>query len=492
MLEAKVLIAGGGPGGSSAAIALRRLGYSVILAERERFPRPHVGESLPPKISRLFTLLGVHEVIAGEGFSRMRGTTVHDGARTTTSDFDPEGRALGYQVDRARFDALLLSEAQRLGVTVLEETTVAEVLRSSEAGRVIGAELMSGGTKTTVACETLIDATGARGLLSRALRARHREDVRTLALTGYFRGVRDPKTFPAENTIFEIAPDGWIWSVLLADGRRNVTVGIDPSELKASGDSPEALYRAMVRRSVLVEPLLEGAALEGSLIATDATWAQSEPLAGDGFLLVGDSGAFVDPVTSHGVYKAIHAAIGAATAIHTAVTMPARRDDAFAWYDAHQRRTLARYAEGTLAFYRGSPHVRSPFWRVRARPDASTSDDDPDGSRRREAFLARARAPTAATVVLRARPGLSMESRLAPEGWLLVERPVLTRGGEQILAPEAELDLAALLPLLDGRPLERVFEAYVAKTGLPRSRALARRIIGALAELIRVDAATLE
>src|SRR5690349_8730777 len=103
-----VAIVGGGPAGAAAAILLAEHGRSVIVLERAKFPRPHVGESLPPKIEPLLAILGVLERVNAADFARMSGTTLSQGRGVETHEFHPEGARLGYQVDRGVFDALLL------------------------------------------------------------------------------------------------------------------------------------------------------------------------------------------------------------------------------------------------------------------------------------------------------------------------------------------------------------------------------------------------
>ena len=74
-------VAGGGPAGSSAAIALGQLGHSVVLFERDTFPRFHIGESLLPTANDAFAALGVAKRIEAAGFPKKWGARLytHDG-----------------------------------------------------------------------------------------------------------------------------------------------------------------------------------------------------------------------------------------------------------------------------------------------------------------------------------------------------------------------------------------------------------------------------
>ncbi len=464
MHSADVLIVGAGPAGTSAAIALAELGYRVVLAEKTKFPRPHVGESLPPKISRLFQILGVEQAIDTAGFLRMRGTTVHQGDHALTHDFDPDPRVFGYQVDRGKFDEILLERARSSGATILEETSVSDPRALSDA-------------------RFVIDAGGQKSHLAKLFGARRREAIRTVAVTGYYRGAKTPASFAAENTLFEMRPDGWLWSVLLAEGRRNVTIGVDPERLK--GTRPEELYSLTVRSSPLVATLVETAALEGPLVTNDATWHVSDKFAleaenGLVYLLAGDAASFIDPLTSHGVYKAMHSGITAAAVINTLVKRAENHRLALDYYDNHQLRTYEKYADIALTFYRGSPFAESVFWAERTRPErpisAATIDKLSD-------FRTMLKQPNAAQLKITAQKNVRLERRAIAEGYFILEKPMITVDEEEIAIPDATFDPEAIHPLLDGRNLEQIFEGYIQKTGRPRSKDLAQAIITMLSKL---------
>src|SRR5438105_6509542 len=110
-----VIVIGGGPAGSTAASLLARQGHSVLLLEKERFPRDHVGESLLPFCFSLFENLGVREQM-DRRFVRKPGVRFlhRDGTTSTTWCFShviPDETYLSYQVNRAEFDLMLLENA---------------------------------------------------------------------------------------------------------------------------------------------------------------------------------------------------------------------------------------------------------------------------------------------------------------------------------------------------------------------------------------------
>lgn len=488
----EVVIAGGGPAGSSAAIVLASAGHRVTIVEKARFPRPRIGESLPPKIDALLAILGVAQEVASAGFVRMSGTTVCQGPKIATHDYHPDQAQRGYQADRARFDTILLNRARMLGAEVVEGSSVVGVLRD-ESGRIAGARhRLETGEEGTVAAPFLIDASGARSGVFRMLGARRRETTPTIALCSYYRGCGGSEECPSTNTLFEMLPDGWIWSVLLDDGRRNVTLAIDTEVLKRAPAGPEEVYRAAIRSSRLVGPLVEHATRVSELTAHHATRFSSDLYAGDGFAIVGDAGFLVDPVTSHGVYKAIQAGIGAAAMINTVVRRPDHAALAIRHHGEQQARAYARYADVALSFYESSPFATQPFWAARAgsEPEIPRSASEvhlAEQRARRARFEADVRRLGGRGLAIRARPDLALTKGSIAAGNFIVPRPILTSPAQPLLELGGEahgVDVGALFRLLDGRPLEAVFEGYASKTGEARSSDLGRRLTMLLTVLV--------
>ncbi|HEY1434631.1 MAG TPA: tryptophan 7-halogenase, partial [Thermoanaerobaculia bacterium] len=132
------VVVGGGPGGSTVATALARAGRSVLVLEREKFPRFHVGESLLPFSLPILDRLGVHDKVRAAGFQKKYGAFFWNEEVGTTRPVvfaearDP-GHPMAYQVKRAEFDALLLEHSASCGAEVREETSVEDIL--FEGGR---------------------------------------------------------------------------------------------------------------------------------------------------------------------------------------------------------------------------------------------------------------------------------------------------------------------------------------------------------------------
>jgi flavin-dependent dehydrogenase len=484
-----VAVVGGGPAGAAVATLLGSYGRSVLLIDRARFPRARIGESLPPKVEPLLQILGVAERVNAAGFARMRGTTVAQGRGITSHDFHPAGARLGYQVDRGELDRMLLERAREAGATVLEQAVFTGILREGE--RITGLTFTQGGHQAVVQASFVVDASGAAAVVARALGIKRRDAIRTVAIAGYWAEAKVPEGFPSTNTLFEMLPDGWVWSLLRADGLRNVTLGVDPSSIKSVEGGGAELYLEKIRGSTLVGPLLERARLVGKVEIHDATWSSAETHAGAGFLLAGDAAATIDPLTSQGVYKALQSGIVAAAAINTCLVRPEDSDLALAYYREAQEEFRRNYAEISLSFYRASPFAAEPFWRTRMRPDALAEagiDEErieAETARRRD-FYDCVGNLGGSQVWVRRKMELHLDQRPVAAGGVIARRPVLC-GRDAGWVDIGRVDPAVLLELLDGRTLSDLFEGYVARTGDPRSARLSRTLLTAIGNLAARD-----
>lgn len=479
-----MLIIGGGPAGSSLAIHLAACGVRSRVIERSEFPRFRIGESLPPKIEPLLAILGVQERVLSAGFVRMMGTTVFQGIEPVTHDFHPQRKQRGFQVERARFDSLLLQRAQEVGCSVEHGVAFVEPLR--EGARVVGARVKKNDAYEERRAKVVVDASGSAAVLAKALGLRRRAQIRTVALAAYWKSCRLPVGFPATNTLFEMLPDGWIWSVLRADGQRNVTLGLDAALIKDEVQrGKETIYEARLRTSKLVGPLLADAERVTELSAHDATGSYAERYAGEGYLICGDAAAFIDPLTSQGVYKAIQSGIVGATVLNTVLNRPRDAAMAMDFYQHSQERFARNYGEISRSFYLASPFKDRPFWRARAKEDEQL-DLRPDaeveaGRQKRQALVDALETHGGRKVKVRATAQLQLLER-PQAGGRFVERHWALVGPEGSVDVQ-RLNAKALFGMLDGRPMEEVFEGYAQHSGEARSSSLGKLLIGALLRL---------
>ena len=188
-ISTDICVIGGGPAGSTAARRLAQLGYDVCVVEREAFPRPRVGESLPASILPLLDALGVRERVDCAGFLRPRAALVRWAEPSVRERIHPGPP--GLQVDRGRFDELLLDAAGEAGVCILQSATAGRPLSDDDGKWTVPVRVA--GTDATLSVRYIVDATGRGGFLpGRRVRA----SVPTLALYGYWRdtGISGPET----------------------------------------------------------------------------------------------------------------------------------------------------------------------------------------------------------------------------------------------------------------------------------------------------------
>lgn len=365
--EFDVAVIGGGPGGSSAATALARRGRRVLLLERDRFPRFHIGESQLPWINGVLEALGVHEAVAKAGFVEKWGASFSeiDGSPATYVDFSsavetPAPRT--YQVERAVFDELLLRHAERAGVTVREGYRAVDAAFDAHGVSLRFAGPDGGEERARVGA--VVDASGRAGFLARRIGGYEADPMlRHVAVHAQYEGIPRPSGRPAGDIRVLTRRDvGWIWLIPLSETVTSVGAVV-----------PQALHRRQARptaeeslehylRETPSAPALLRAARRVSPARFDADYSYiARTMAGDRWVAVGDSAAFLDPVFSTGVLLAMQGGLEAAEAIDAGLRAGDLSAACFASYERRVRRRYRYFRRFVVGFY--DPYFRRLLFR---------------------------------------------------------------------------------------------------------------------------------
>lgn len=359
-------VAGGGPAGASAAIALAQRGHSVVLFERERFPRFHIGESLLSTANDQFDALGITERIARENFPEKLGARLytHTGMMGRGVDFTAVGeveRPRTYQVCRERFDQILLDRAREVGVEVREEHRVLSFEASSDAATIVFAP--AEGDSQRVRVRAMVDATGRAGLLATKLGLRKDEPrLANIAVFSHFRQVpRLPDDRPDDIRIIARDDAGWFWVIPISDELTSVGVVLPKALFLQMPKLPaeERLQRAIEETPAMAELMREAQREWPVRVEKDFSYSASA-YAGNRWILAGDAGSFLDPVFSTGVSIAMESGIEAAAELDRALRNNDFSARGFASFSRRQHRRFRAFRRFVVGFY--SPQFRDLFF----------------------------------------------------------------------------------------------------------------------------------
>ncbi len=322
-----VIVMGGGPAGSAVASILAREGRSVVLFEKEQFPRHHIGESLMTETYWTFQRMGFLEKLKQSPFT----------AKYSVQFANPEGResrpfyffeanhhesAVTWQVNRAVFDKMMIEHAGEQGATVYQMTAVKQVLFDGDRACGVEAQMADGSIERFNA-QVVVDATGQSAMLSNKFRWRVRDPkLKKAVLYSYFKGAhREPDLNGGATLVLrtERGSGGWFWYIPLEDDITSVGIVADPDYLvKDRGQDLAKIFDEEVEKCESCRKrVARGERVDKIYSILDYSY-RSKQCAGDGFILIGDAYGFLDPIYSSGVLLAFKMAELAADAIHDA------------------------------------------------------------------------------------------------------------------------------------------------------------------------------
>jgi flavin-dependent dehydrogenase len=372
---------------------------------------------------------------------------------------------LGFQVDRAVLDRVLLNEAAAAGAIVRHSSPVRDVTReSADVARIF---YESEGAVQETRARWVLDCTGRTGLMAKREWRRGEEGSRTLALIGVWEAPGGFDLDDDTHTLVESYEGGWAWSVPVKPMRRYFTVMVDPALTPVAGSAElDATYRAELTRAPHLGNLVKRAELAGAPWARDASSYSCSNAGEPGLLLVGDAASFVDPLSSYGVKKALASAWLASVVAHTSLVDASMQGAALALYEQRERAMYEALSQRSAALAReaADTHATS-FWSARAIGDTREIDADADVAALREdadvlsAFAEIRRRPS-----IPLRRGDAVDEVLRPtvhENRVVLEPHLTAPGFSEGMRYLRNIDLvtlARLAPSHDQVPL--LYEAY--------------------------------
>jgi flavin-dependent dehydrogenase len=298
-----VLVAGGGPAGSTVALDLSRRGFQVAVIERSAYDNFRVGETVPPEIRRLLAGLGVWEqFLASERLESYGTRSAWETPMARHHDFLYNPYGCGWHVDRACFDAMLAKAAECAGAVLMVSARITALHQDGNHTWVL--EAVQEGKRRVLRGRFLVDATGRKAFLARKLGSRAKVVDRLMGAM-----VLLPRFENAQWTLIEAVENGWWYSAPLPGARAVFAYMTDSDLWEASR------WREHLRAAPLTSERAPAGESWPPVRVVSAASMLRRPVVGPNWIVVGDAALAVDPLSGQGIYKTIETGLRSAVAI---------------------------------------------------------------------------------------------------------------------------------------------------------------------------------
>lgn len=352
-----VIVIGAGPAGSAAAALLSEKGHEVVVLEKEKFPRYHVGESLMPFCYFSLDRLGLVDEMNRRAYQKKQSVQFVSGDGEVSQPFYffqhlDHPAATTWQVERKDFDQMLMDNARAKGADVREEITVLDFLYDGD--RVVGVRAAdSAGEHFELRAPLTIDASGRDAVFQRKQHWRKRDPMlNKIAIWTLYKGAkRDEGLDEGATTVAYLPGKGWFWNIPLRDDIVSSGIVAERDYLYRDTRDPREIYEREIKENKWVEEHLSEGEQFGEYWVTGEYSYRSEHCASDGIVLIGDAFAFLDPVFSSGVFLALKSAEMAVDAADEALRKGDTSAAAFADYGERLISAIETMRKLVYAFY---------------------------------------------------------------------------------------------------------------------------------------------
>lgn len=327
--DCDVVVIGGGPAGSTAAILLAERGHKVVLVEKGSHPRFHIGESLLPANVPLLERLGVRGEVEALGMEKWGAEFVSPAhGRSVTLEFaDALDKSMpkAFQVRRSEFDEVLFRRAARAGAQTIENCRVRDVDLGDRHRLPLVLAEGGDGVARQWRPRFVIDATGRDTLLAGRLGVKRRNPKHnSAAMYAHYRGARRLDGRAEGHISIFWFEHGWFWFIPLRDGATSVGAVVWPYYMKSRAKPLPEFFRDTIALCAPLSERLAQAQLASEVEATGNYSYSAKLCQGENFILLGDAFAFIDPVFSSGVWLAMHSAVAGVEVVDARLREPSR------------------------------------------------------------------------------------------------------------------------------------------------------------------------
>jgi flavin-dependent dehydrogenase len=324
-MKCDVAIIGGGPAGATVGTLLKKYDPAIDVAifERELFPREHVGESLLPTVADVLFEMGVWDKVEAADFPIKLGAVYRWGKEShkdlyyfhfltepftqteRPGKFYRQRRITAFQVDRSRYDAILLDHAAELGCRVYQRAKVTGVAKTGDRIEHLQVAFTEEARSEAIEAKYYVDASGGESILRRRFEVGIESPtlLRNIAIWDYWENAEWAEKIGVGGTYVYVLSlgYGWIWFIPLGPKRTSIGLVTSAEHFRSSGQTTERMYLEAIAREPLVRSLTQNASREGRLEATKDWSFVADRLTGENWFLAGDACGFADPILAAGL-----------------------------------------------------------------------------------------------------------------------------------------------------------------------------------------------